>query len=91
MRIVAIGGGPAGLFFSLLMKKAWPETEIEIYERNRPDDTFGWGVVFFDADSLVFHGYGQLVELLIDDRCQCYLTEIGGVLNGVRDKVDDDL
>ncbi len=49
MRIVAIGGGPAGLFFSLLMKKAYPDTEIEIYERNKPDDTFGWGVVFSEA------------------------------------------
>ena len=46
MRIVSIGGGPAGLFFSILMKRAFPETEITVYERNRADDTFGWGVVF---------------------------------------------
>lgn len=48
MRIACIGGGPAGLYFSILMKKARPETEIAIYERNRADDTFGWGVVFSD-------------------------------------------
>ena len=48
MRIVAIGGGPAGLYFGILMKKAFPEVEIEILERNRPDDTFGFGVVFSD-------------------------------------------
>ncbi|MFT3769321.1 MAG: bifunctional salicylyl-CoA 5-hydroxylase/oxidoreductase [Minicystis sp.] len=48
MRIVSIGGGPAGLYFALLMKKARPETDITILERNRPDDTFGWGVVFSD-------------------------------------------
>ena len=48
MRIVSIGGGPAGLYFAILMKKASPEAEITIYERNRPDDTFGWGVVFSD-------------------------------------------
>ena len=48
MRIVSIGAGPAGLFFSILMKKAFPEVTIEIYERNRADDTFGWGVVFSD-------------------------------------------
>ena len=48
MKIVSIGGGPAGLYFSILMKKAFPETEITVYERNRPDDTFGWGVVFSD-------------------------------------------
>ena len=48
MKIVSIGGGPAGLYFSILMKKAFPETDIQVYERNRPDDTFGWGVVFSD-------------------------------------------
>jgi len=46
MKIVSIGGGPAGLYFSLLMRQAFPETEITVYERNHPDDTFGWGVVF---------------------------------------------
>jgi len=48
MRIVCIGGGPAGLYFSLLMKKAFPSVEITVRERNRYDDTFGWGVVFSD-------------------------------------------
>jgi anthraniloyl-CoA monooxygenase len=48
MRIVSIGGGPAGLFFSILVKRADPATEIVVLERNRPDDTFGWGVVFSD-------------------------------------------
>ena len=41
MRIVSIGGGPAGLYFSILMKKAQPGAEITVYERNRPGDTFG--------------------------------------------------
>lgn len=48
MRIVCIGGGPAGLYFALLMKKQNPAHEITVLERNRPDDTFGWGVVFSD-------------------------------------------
>jgi anthraniloyl-CoA monooxygenase len=48
MRIVSIGGGPAGLFLAILMKKAWPRVAITVHERNRPDDTFGWGVVFSD-------------------------------------------
>ncbi len=48
MRIVCIGGGPSGLYFSILMKKAFPDASITVYERNRPDDTFGWGVVFSD-------------------------------------------
>ena len=46
MKINVIGGGPAGLYFAILMKKAEPLHQIKIYERNGPDDTFGWGVVF---------------------------------------------
>ena len=49
MKIVCIGGGPAGLYFSLLMKQINPAHEITVVERNRPYDTFGWGVVFSDA------------------------------------------
>ncbi|MBP1207891.1 anthraniloyl-CoA monooxygenase [Duganella sp. 1411] len=48
MNIVCIGGGPAGLYFSLLMKKHNPAHCITVVERNRPYDTFGWGVVFSD-------------------------------------------
>jgi len=46
MHIVSIGGGPAGLYFSILMKKAFPDARIRVLERNKADDTFGWGVVF---------------------------------------------
>ena len=46
MKINIIGGGPAGLYFGILMKKADASHQIRIYERNGPDDTFGWGVVF---------------------------------------------
>jgi anthraniloyl-CoA monooxygenase len=46
MKINIIGGGPAGLYFAILMKKVSPAHQIRIYERNGPDDTFGWGVVF---------------------------------------------
>ncbi|MGC2815579.1 MAG: FAD-dependent monooxygenase, partial [Candidatus Acidiferrum sp.] len=48
MRIVCLGGGPAGLYFSILAKKANPLWDITVVERNRPDSTFGWGVVFSD-------------------------------------------
>ncbi|CAB3709931.1 bifunctional salicylyl-CoA 5-hydroxylase/oxidoreductase [Trinickia soli] len=48
MRIVCIGGGPAGLYFGLLMKLRHPAYEVSVIERNRPYDTFGWGVVFSD-------------------------------------------
>ncbi len=49
MRIVCIGGGPAGLYFALLMKQLNPAHRITVVERNMPYDTFGWGVVFSDA------------------------------------------
>ena len=47
-RIVCLGGGPAGLYSAILFRKALPRARVEVYERNRPDDTFGWGVVFSD-------------------------------------------
>src|SRR5215813_10380023 len=47
-RIVSLGGGPAGLYAAILLRKALPAVRVEVYERNRPDDTFGWGVVFSD-------------------------------------------
>lgn len=46
MKINVIGGGPAGLYFAILMKKADAAHQVKIYERNGPNDTFGWGVVF---------------------------------------------
>jgi len=47
-RIVCVGGGPAGLYAAILLKKALPRTHVDVCERNRPADTFGWGVVFSD-------------------------------------------
>ena len=48
MKIVCIGGGPAGLYFGLLMKLRHPAHQVTVVERNKPYDTFGWGVVFSD-------------------------------------------
>lgn len=48
MKITVIGGGPGGLYFSILTKKALPHCQIDLYERNKADDSFGFGVVFSD-------------------------------------------
>ncbi|HSD86879.1 MAG TPA: FAD-dependent monooxygenase [Kofleriaceae bacterium] len=49
MKIACIGGGPAGLYLGILVKRSAPEHDVIVYERNRPTDTFGFGVVFSDA------------------------------------------
>jgi anthraniloyl-CoA monooxygenase len=59
MKINVIGGGPAGLYFAILMKKEWPEHAVTVYERNRPDDTFGFGVVFSDETLEHFAAYDR--------------------------------
>jgi anthraniloyl-CoA monooxygenase len=48
MRVAVIGGGPAGLYFAILLKRDRPDAHVTVVERNRPDDTFGFGVVFSD-------------------------------------------
>ncbi|MDB5619252.1 bifunctional salicylyl-CoA 5-hydroxylase/oxidoreductase [Tardiphaga sp.] len=57
MKIAIIGGGPAGLYSAILLKKQRPQADITVYERNRPDDTFGFGVVFSDATLDNFEKY----------------------------------
>jgi anthraniloyl-CoA monooxygenase len=59
MKVHIIGGGPAGLYFAILMKKAFPQTRITVFERNRPDDTFGFGVVFSDQTLEAFEAYDR--------------------------------
>lgn len=49
MRIVCLGGGPAGLYFATLIKQADPTHDVVVIERSQPDDTYGWGVVFSDG------------------------------------------
>ena len=48
MRVDVIGGGPAGLYFAILIKKSHPDAQVEVIERNRADDTFGFGIVLSD-------------------------------------------
>src|SRR6185312_13766253 len=48
MRAVCLGGGPAGLYFAISLKRRDPAADVTVIERNKPDDTFGWGVVLSD-------------------------------------------
>src|SRR5690606_41304853 len=48
MKVAVLGGGPAGLYFAISMKLRDAGHEVVVFERNRPDDTFGWGVVLSD-------------------------------------------
>ena len=57
MKTAIIGGGPAGLYFAILLKKLRPEADVTVYERNRADETFGFGVVFSDATLDNFEKY----------------------------------
>src|SRR5215831_2286398 len=54
MRIAVVGGGPGGLYFSILMRKVAPDCSITVFERNKATDAFGFGVVFSDETLTVF-------------------------------------
>src|SRR3954471_19954579 len=67
MNIHVVGGGPAGLYFGILMKNAWPDTQITVFERNKADDTFGFGVVFSDETLTTFEKYDPATYRAIVD------------------------
>ncbi len=67
MKITVIGGGPGGLYFALLTKKARPDWQIEVFEQNQADDTFGFGVVFSDDTLDEFLSRDQETYELIRD------------------------
>jgi len=67
MKINVVGGGPAGLYLAILLKRARADIEVHVHERNRADDTFGFGVVFSDETLTHFReadpeSYGQIIE-----------------------------
>jgi len=67
MRIVCIGGGAAGLYFALLMKRQHPDHHITVVERNKPFDTFGWGIVFSDATMQSMRQWDPQTAQVIED------------------------
>ena len=88
MRIAVVGGGPGGLYFSILIRKVRPDWEITVFERNAPTDAFGFGVVFSDETLTVFEHadpetYWSIAEQFarwtdIDIHYQGQVTRSGG-------------
>ncbi|WP_229914474.1 FAD-dependent monooxygenase [Streptomyces capitiformicae] len=62
-----MGGGPGGLFFAALIKQADPSAEVTVFERNRPEDTFGFGVVFSDATLAAIHEADPVLRTALAD------------------------
>ena len=67
LTFAVVGGGPAGLYFALLMKRDWPDLDITVFERNQPDDTFGFGVVFSDQTLDIFKAADEASYAAIRD------------------------
>ena len=86
MNIAVIGGGPAGLYGAMLIKKAWPQTTVTVYERNRPDDTFGFGVVFSDETLETFEAYDRESYRAITDNF-AYWDDIEIHVKGARHRI----
>jgi anthraniloyl-CoA monooxygenase len=88
MRIAVVGGGPGGLYFSILMRKIRPDCEVTVYDRRAPTDAFGFGVVFSDETLTVFEHadpetYSQIAERFtrwtdIDIHHRGSMTKSGG-------------
>ena len=83
MKVSVLGGGPAGLYFSILLKNARPDCRIDLYERNRADDTFGFGVVFSDQTLDIFRRYDPISHAAIlanfaywDDIAVCFKGDV---------------
>jgi len=68
MRIAVAGGGPGGLFFATLMRRADPSAEVTVFERNRADDTFGFGVVFSDRTLESIHAADPVLRRALNTR-----------------------
>lgn len=97
MKVTVVGGGPAGLYLSLLLKKAQPNHNITLYERNPKGATYGWGVVFSDRTLTSFREadyktYTQITDNFIiwDSIDVCYRHEVlrcgGQVFSGISRK-----
>ncbi|MBO8191754.1 FAD-dependent monooxygenase [Streptomyces oryzae] len=66
MRIAVVGGGPGGLFFAALVRQTDPSVEVTVFERNRADDAFGFGVVFSDRTLVGIHEADPVLREALD-------------------------
>src|SRR6201991_950348 len=83
MKVAVLGGGPAGLYFAISMKRRDASHEITVYERNKPDDTFGWGVVL-SAETLENLTRNDPVSATWIKRYFAYWDDIAVIHKGVR-------
>ncbi|HZO76312.1 MAG TPA: FAD-dependent monooxygenase [Ktedonobacteraceae bacterium] len=72
MKILCVGGGPAGLYFAILMKQRDPLHDITVVERNRPHDIFGFGVVFSESALNYLQHEDEVVYQQINGSCQAW-------------------
>jgi anthraniloyl-CoA monooxygenase len=72
MKIIIIGGGPSGLYFAILMKKLDPTNHITVIERDGPNDTFGWGIVFSDQTFSYLKDNDEQSFAAITNACQTW-------------------
>ncbi|MEU5592660.1 FAD-dependent monooxygenase [Streptomyces sp. NPDC020298] len=85
-RVACIGGGPGGLFLATLLKRNRPGAEVVVFERNRPDDTFGFGVVFSDATLDALDAADPVLSEALDKHGR-HWTEIEVRVHGARERV----
>jgi len=83
MKVAVLGGGPAGLYFAISMKLRDSSHEVTVVERNKPDDTFGWGVVL-SAETLDNLTRNDPVSAVWIKRYFAYWDDIAVVYKGVR-------
>ena len=87
MKVGILGGGPAGLYAAILLRKAWPAIEVEIHEQNAADATWGFGVVFSDRALAFLRGDDPETADLIEGRMEAW-SKITIVHRGERIDID---
>jgi anthraniloyl-CoA monooxygenase len=85
MRIACLGGGPGGLYFAISMKLRNPDSDVTVFERNKPNDTFGWGVVLSDQTlGNLRDNDAESAEMIKDHFA--YWDDLAVVYRGVREE-----